>query len=159
MVADPDPLSTRSTDRSQRAIPVCERGDLSDETLAVSRSKSRTPLNEGQKRSRTVKTHSPVGFQRNGDAVRTADKTKVRRRYPRPCAMSVTLLWARNLTYDVESDGVWGSGRLPNKTELFVVVFSFMMCSSRPRATRVTARTHLNIKYGLSVAVRTRRVV
>ena len=73
--------------------------------------------------------------------------------------MSVTLLWARNLTYDVESDGVWGSGRLPNKTELFVVVFSFMMCSSRPRAARVTARAHLNIKYGLSVAVRTRRVV
>ncbi len=116
MVADPDPLSTRSTDRLQRAIPVCERGDLSDETLAVSRSKSRKPLNEGEKRSLTVETHSPVGFQRNGDTVRTADKTKVRQRYPRPCTMSVTLLWARNLTYNVESDGDRGSGRLPNKT-------------------------------------------
>ncbi len=73
--------------------------------------------------------------------------------------MSISYNESTVITYDVESDGVWGSGRLPNKTELFVVDFSFMMFSSRPRAARVTARTHLNIKYGLSVAVRTRRIV
>jgi len=42
-VADPNPLSRVLHDRSQRAIPVCERGDLSNAGQAVSRSKSRTP--------------------------------------------------------------------------------------------------------------------
>jgi len=54
-----------------------------------------------------IQSRINLKLQRNGDAVRTADKTEVRRRYPRrPCAVSVTLLWARNLMYDVESDGV-----------------------------------------------------
>jgi hypothetical protein len=43
MVADPDPLSRVLHDRSQRAIPVCERGNLSNAGQAVSRSKSRIP--------------------------------------------------------------------------------------------------------------------
>jgi hypothetical protein len=36
-------------------------------------------------------------------------KTEVGRRYPRPCTVSVTLLWARNLTNNVDSDGDEGS--------------------------------------------------
>jgi hypothetical protein len=43
MVADSDPLSRVLHDRSQRAIPVCERGDLSNVGQAVSRSKSLKP--------------------------------------------------------------------------------------------------------------------
>jgi hypothetical protein len=36
-------------------------------------------------------------------------KQKVRWLYPRLCAVSVTLLWACNLSYNVNLDGGWGS--------------------------------------------------
>jgi hypothetical protein len=48
MVADSDPLSRVLQNRSQRAIPVCERGNLSNEGQAVSHSKSCTPELEGE---------------------------------------------------------------------------------------------------------------
>jgi hypothetical protein len=48
-------------------------------------------------------------------------KQKVRRRYPRPCAVSVTLLWAHNLSYDVDSDGEWVSKVYLNKRVVFVI--------------------------------------
>jgi hypothetical protein len=36
-----------------------------------------------------------------------------------------------------------GSGSLPNKRDVFVFVFGFMVCSPRSRAARVAARIHL----------------
>jgi hypothetical protein len=48
-------------------------------------------------------------------------KQKVRRRYPRLCAVSITLLWARNLLYDVDSDGGRGSKVYQDKRGVFVV--------------------------------------
>jgi hypothetical protein len=36
-------------------------------------------------------------------------KQNLRRCYPRPCTVSVTLLWACNLLYDVDLDGGQGS--------------------------------------------------
>jgi len=62
MVANPDPLPHVLQYRSQRAIPVCERGDLSNVGQSVSRSKPRTPELEVKKCSLRVETHSPVGF-------------------------------------------------------------------------------------------------
>ncbi len=47
-------------------------------------------------------------------------KQKVRRHYPRPCAVSVTLLWARNLSYDVDSDRGRGSKVYLDKRGAFV---------------------------------------
>ncbi len=41
-------------------------------------------------------------FPANGDAVCFADKTEVGQHYPRPCVVSVTLLWAHNLTGNVD---------------------------------------------------------
>jgi hypothetical protein len=46
-----------------------------------------------------------------------------------------------------------------SKSTSQMVVFSFMVCPLRSRVARVAARTHLNLRYGLSVAVRTRRVL
>ena len=51
MVANPDPLSRILQYCLQRAIPVCERIDLSNKRQAVLHSKSRTPELEGEKRS------------------------------------------------------------------------------------------------------------
>jgi hypothetical protein len=34
---------------------------------------------------------------------------KIRQHYPKPCVVSVTLLWVHNLSYDVDSDGGRGS--------------------------------------------------
>jgi hypothetical protein len=48
-------------------------------------------------------------------------KQKVRRRYSRPCVVSVTLLWAHNLPYDVDLDGERGSKVYLNKRIVFVV--------------------------------------
>jgi hypothetical protein len=52
-------------------------------------------------------------------------KQKIRRRYPRPCAVSVTLLWAQNLLYNVNLDGEWGSKVYLNKSVVFVVFLVF----------------------------------
>ncbi len=48
-------------------------------------------------------------------------KQKVRRRYPRPCTVSVTLLWTRNLSYDVNLYGEWGSKVYLDTRVVFVV--------------------------------------
>ncbi len=57
MVADPNPLSRVLHNRSQRAIPVCERKDLNKAGQAVSPSKSRLSCKEGKKCSLRVETH------------------------------------------------------------------------------------------------------
>jgi len=62
MVVDPDPLSRVLQYCSQRAIPVCERGDLSNERQAVSRSKSRTPDLDGEKHSLKGRNSLTGGF-------------------------------------------------------------------------------------------------
>jgi hypothetical protein len=74
-----------------------------------------------------------VGFQRIGDAVRTADKTEVGRRYPRSCAVIVTLLWARNLSYDVESDGD-GVAEAYLTNEMCLLLFLVLWCVPRSHA-------------------------
>jgi hypothetical protein len=48
-------------------------------------------------------------------------KQKVRRHCPRPCAVSITLLWAHNLLCDVDLDGGWGSEVYLDKRGVFVV--------------------------------------
>jgi hypothetical protein len=48
-------------------------------------------------------------------------KQKVRWHYPMPCAVSVTLLWTCNLSYDVDSDGEGGSKVYLDKRVVFVV--------------------------------------
>jgi hypothetical protein len=64
-------------------------------------------------------------------------KQKVRRHYPRPCTVSVTLLWACNLLYDVNLDGGRGS-------EVYCVccLFSFIVFSLWSRTACEAARTH-----------------
>ncbi len=49
MVANPDPLSCVLHNRLQRAIPVCERGNLSNVGQAVLRSELLIHLLEGKK--------------------------------------------------------------------------------------------------------------
>jgi hypothetical protein len=49
-------------------------------------------------------------------------KQKARRRYPMPCAVSVTLLWAHNLLYNVDLEGERGSEVYLNKQVVFVVI-------------------------------------
>jgi hypothetical protein len=55
MVADPDPLSRILHDRLQRAIPVCERSNLSNVGHTVLHLEPLIPLLEGKKCSRKVK--------------------------------------------------------------------------------------------------------
>jgi hypothetical protein len=62
MVADPDPLSRVLQYCLQRAIAVCEHGDLSNEGQAVPRSKLRTPDFEGEKRSLKGRNSLTGGF-------------------------------------------------------------------------------------------------
>jgi hypothetical protein len=71
-------------------------------------------------------------------------KQKVRQCYPRPCAVSVTLLWARNLLNDVDSVGDRGvaqPNRIKQTNEVLFGVSSFydFLCSSRLRSASVTA--------------------
>jgi hypothetical protein len=70
-------------------------------------------------------------------------RQKVRRHYPRPCVVSITLFWARNLLYDVNSDEGWGSKVYLDKRGVFVVFFSIILVFSLwSRAAREAARTH-----------------
>ena len=50
-------------------------------------------------------------------------KQKVRRHYPRPCTVSVTLVWDLYLSCDVDSDGGWGCEVYVDKQVVFVVFF------------------------------------
>ncbi len=102
MVADPDPLSTRST----RPFAMC------NDSLWARQSQQRGTSSLtfkvvytwtwGRKCSWWVSSEMVALFARR-------IKTEVGRRYPRPCTVSVTLLWARNLTNNVDSDGDEGS--------------------------------------------------
>ncbi len=48
-------------------------------------------------------------------------KQKVRQCYPRPCMVSITLFWARNLSYDVDLDRGRDSKVYLNKKVVFFV--------------------------------------
>jgi hypothetical protein len=54
MVANPDPLSCVLHDCSERAIPVCEHGNLSNVGQTVLHSELLIPLLEGKKISQKV---------------------------------------------------------------------------------------------------------
>jgi hypothetical protein len=68
-------------------------------------------------------------------------KQKVRRHYPRPCVVSITLLWAHNLLYDVDLDGGRGNQGYLDKLGV-CCLFSFIVFSLWSHAACKTARTH-----------------
>ncbi len=121
MVADPDPLSHVLHDSLQCAIPVCEGSNLSNVRQTVSCLELRILLLEGKNALGQYTFSDGASFQKNGDAVCTADKTEGKAAYPRPCAASITLLWVCNLLYDVNLDGEWGSKVYLNKQVVFVI--------------------------------------
>ncbi len=83
MVADPDPLSHALHNRSQREIPVCEHGDLSNMGQTDLHLELLIPLLEGKKISQKQKFADGTSFQQNGDAIRMADKTEGKAALPK----------------------------------------------------------------------------
>ncbi len=76
MVVNPDPLSRVLLDHSQRTIPICERGNLSNVGQTLLRLEPLIPLLEGKNALGKYKFADGASFQQNGDAVLMADKTE-----------------------------------------------------------------------------------
>ncbi len=123
-MANPGHLPCVLYNCSQHTIPVYNAATLSNAGWVVLQLEACLPFFRGVQCSirwyRAVEIAFRVSFQQNGDAVCTTDKTEVRQHYPRPCTVTITFLWAYNLTHNVDSIGDRGSNSLSNKQVVFV---------------------------------------